>query len=102
MFVLDTNVLSELRVGRARVSPAVAAWSKSVPVEFLYLTSITVLEVERGLLQFERRSPGDARGLRDWFEGVRRLFSGRVLAFTEDAAVRCTALHVPDPAPERD
>ncbi|MGD9636232.1 MAG: type II toxin-antitoxin system VapC family toxin [Pirellulales bacterium] len=102
MFVLDTNVLSELRPGRARVSPAVTAWSKTVPVEALYLTAVTVLEIERGLLQFERRAPQDAGALRGWFDGMRGLFAGRVLPFTEDAAVRCAAMHVPDPAPERD
>lgn len=102
MYVLDTNVLSELRAGKSRIEPAVIRWAQSVPLNRIYLSAITILEVELGIRQLERRKPPQGSVLRTWFDGIPATFEGRILPFTAEIAMRCAALHVPDPAPERD
>ena len=102
MYVLDTNVLSELRPGKPRADQAVIRWAQSVSIGQTFISAITILEVELGILQLERRTPPQGSALRAWFNGVPQAFAGRILPFTREIAMRCAALHVPDPAPERD
>ena len=102
MYLLDTNVVSELRPGHPRPAAAVVAWSKTVQVMDLYLSAISILEIERGVLQLEWRAPQDAVRLRAWFEALWEQFAGHVVPFSGAAARRCATMHVPDPAPERD
>lgn len=97
MFVLDTNVLSELRAGKPNQSPAVRAWAARVRPEEMYLTSISVFEMEAGILRLERRSPPQGQAIRTWFDTVRGHFAERILPFSADAALICAALHIPDP-----
>lgn len=67
MFLLDTNVLSEMRKMKSgRAAPAVAAWARATPVESLFLSSITVLEIELGILLVERRDSAQGARLRQW------------------------------------
>lgn len=102
MFVLDTNVLSELRVPK-RADPSVLAWASSQPLSAQFLSSITVLELELGVLQKERKDAAQGAVLRAWLDGqVLPQFAGRVLAFDQAVALRCAKLHVPDPRAERD
>ncbi len=102
MFLLDTNVISELRVPK-RADKKVLAWASSQPVAAQFLSSITVLELELGVLQKERKDVTRGAVLRAWLEGqVLPQFAGRVLAFDQSVAVRCARLHVPDPRAERD
>jgi predicted nucleic acid-binding protein len=61
MFLLDTNVISELCHGKPHQSTAVRAWAVEQPVQQLYLSSITVLELEMGVLRMERYAPGSKR-----------------------------------------
>jgi len=102
MYLLDTNVISELRRGKRGQSPAVRAWAQAQPLARLYLSAITVLELELGALQIERRDPAQGRVLRAWLEAVLTNFDGRVLPFAGTTALRCAPLHVPDPASFRD
>ena len=102
MFILDTNVISELRRGKPQQSAKVRNWAAQLPANTLYLTAISILELEKGILLLERRSPPQGAALRVWLSGVRAAFAGRILAFTEQAATVCAALHVPDPRSERD
>lgn len=104
MFILDTNVVSELRkAGSGRAAPKVVAWARSVPAGSLYISAITVLELELGVLQLERRDPVQGAVLRSWITAhVLPAFAGRVLAVDEAVAIRCAALHVPDPRADRD
>ena len=104
MFVLDTNVVSELRKKRSgRADPNVVGWEEGVSPTALFLSVMTVLELERGVLSMERRDPGQGRMLRSWLEGkVLPAFRGRVLPIDASVARRCARLHVPDPRPERD
>jgi toxin FitB len=102
MFLLDTNVISELRVPK-RADINVLAWASSQPVAAQFLSSITVLELELGVLRMERKDAAQGAALRNWLDGqVLPQFAGRVLAFDQSVALRCAKLHVPDPRAERD
>ena len=102
MFILDTNVISELRQGKPNQSAEVRRWAAQQSVSRLFMSAITILELEQGILSLERRTPVQGSALRLWLTGVRAAFSGRILPFTEHAATICAALHVPDPRSERD
>ena len=100
MFLLDTNVVSELRRAE-RAAPAVLSWARTTQASELFISSIRVLE--RGVMQLERRDPRQGAVLRAWLDTqVMPAFEGRVLAVDAAVARRCAALHVPDPRPERD
>ena len=102
MFVLDTNVISELRHGKPHQSPEVRAWAGAQPASRLYLSAITILELEMGIQALERRSPPQGSALRNWLIGVRAAFAGRILPLTDNTAPVCASLHIPDPRSERD
>lgn len=104
MFVLDTNVVAELRKAKAgKADKNVTAWAASVPTVSLYLSAITILELETGVLLAERRDPVQGALLRTWLTNhVLPAFAGRVLAIDTAVAQRCAGLHVPDPRADRD
>jgi toxin FitB len=104
MFVLDTNVVSELRKAKAgKAHPNVVEWANSVSPGALFISAITVMELEMGVLQMERRDPVQGRLLRTWINSqVLPTFTGRTLAVDSAVALRCASLHVPDPSPGRD
>jgi len=102
MFVLDTNVVSELRRPE-RADPKVAAWALSMPVSSFFLSVITVLELELGALSVERKDKAQGLVLRSWIDDqVMPRFDGRILAIDTAVAQRCAKLHVPNPRAERD
>lgn len=104
MFLLDTNVVSELRKVRAGKADArVAAWADSVEASDLYLSVITLQELAIGVLLAERRDPTQGAILRNWLEHqVIPAFDGRVLHIDVHVALRSAPLHVPNPQPVRD
>lgn len=102
MFILDTNVVSELRRGKANPSEQVRRWAAAQPSHVLFLSAITLLELELGIQLLERRVPAQGSALRTWLTGVGAAFEGRILAFTQHTAPLCAALHVPNPSSERD
>lgn len=104
MFLLDTNVVSELRKsGSGRADTNVTAWASTIDASALYLSAINVLELELGVLQIERRDSRQGAALRSWLDGqVLTAFEGRILSVDGAVAVRCARLHVPDPRSERD
>lgn len=104
MFLLDTNVVSELRKVRAgKADPGVAAWAAEVPPVALFLSAITVHELEIGVLLVERRDPAQGEILRAWLDDhVVPAFAERTLPVDTTVARRSAALHVPDPRPVRD
>ncbi|AWP24101.1 VapC toxin family PIN domain ribonuclease [Acidiferrobacter sp. SPIII_3] len=104
MFVLDTNVVSELRKIRSgKADPHVERWADSVDAGRLYLSAITILELEIGILQLERKDPRQGAVMRAWL-GTRVLpeFNGRILPVDTAVAQWCARLHIPDPCAERD
>ena len=102
MFVLDTNVISEPRHGKANPSLKVRMWAAQQQSCQLFLTAISILELEKGVLSLERKTPPQGRALRTWLAGAREIFKGCILPFTDATAVLCAALHVPNPRPDRD
>ena len=104
MYLVDTNVLSELRrVRSGRADPRVAAWAEATPAAELFLSVIVLQEIEIGVLLMERRDPGQGAVLRRWYESaVLAGFEGRVLPVDAAVARRSARLHVPDPRPVRD
>jgi predicted nucleic acid-binding protein len=104
MYLLDTNVVSELRKVRAgKADPNVARWADRVDAGELYLSVITVQELEIGVLLVERRDPVQGAMLRSWLnDHVLPAFAGRILPVDTVVALRSARLHVPDPHPVRD
>jgi toxin FitB len=102
MYLLDTNVVSELRRGH-RANAGVAAWSKGVSPDDLFISAITILEIERGILLVERRDARQGDMLRGWLESkALPAFANRILPVDTAVARRCAQLHVPDPRGECD
>lgn len=104
MYLLDTNVVSELRKAKSgKINRQVKAWAKSVSAATLFISAISILELEIGILLVERRDPLQGGLLRAWMdEQVLPAFNDRILAVDKAVARRCAALHVPDPRSDRD
>lgn len=104
MFVLDTNVVSELRRVRAgKADPNLAAWADSVDAAELFISAITLMELELGVLAIERKDVARGAVLRAWLDQhVVPEFSERTLPIDAAVARRCARLHVPDRRGERD
>ena len=104
MYLLDTNVVSGLRKVRAgKAHPGVAEWATSAPAAQMFLSAITLLELEHGVLLAERSDPHKGTLLRTWLDtSVAPAFADRVLPIDEAVARRAARLHVPDPSPFRD
>lgn len=104
MYVLDTNVLSELRKVRLGKADAnVTAWTESIDAADLFVSAITIMELELGVLSIERKDATQGAMLRAWLDQhVLPEFSGRTLPIDTAVAQRCARLHVPDKRGERD
>jgi predicted nucleic acid-binding protein len=104
MFLLDTNVISELRkAGDGKADANVVAWLSSVDATTFYISAVTLMEIELGILRIERRDPAQGARLRAWMDQrILPEFADRTLPVDTAVALRCAPLHVPDPRPERD
>jgi len=104
MYLLDTNVVSEMRKIRpGKADARVARWADSTDADDLYLSVITIHELEIGVLLTERRDRSQGAVFRSWLDGhVLTAFSGRILPVDIAVAQRGARLHVPDPRPVRD
>lgn len=104
MFLLDTNVVSELRRARSgKADPNVVAWAAGKRAAQLYLSAITVLELEWGVRAKARQDELQGLLLHDWLHAqVLPAFKERILAVDTSVALACAGLHVPDRRPERD
>ncbi len=104
MYLLDTNVISELRkasVGKA--NPNVLAWANTVNADELYISVVSLMELEIGIKSLERKDNHQGLLLRSWFEKqVIPEFTERTLVIDAPVALRCADLHVPDKRSERD
>lgn len=104
MYLLDTNVVSELRKSAdGRINKGVQSWAEAIFPELMFISAITVLELEISVLQIERRDKKQGAVLRRWLnQNVLPAFSERVLPVDLAVAQRCASLHVPNPKSERD
>lgn len=102
MYLLDTNVVSELRKG-IKADNNVLSWARTVSTSSLFLSVITILELEAGVLLKERKDSFQGAILRSWLDShVLPSFSDRILNIDVAVALRCAKLHVPNPRSERD
>lgn len=104
IYLLDTNVVSELRKVRGgKADRNVAEWADGVDAIDMFLSAISIQELEIGVLLAERRDSSQGAMLRAWMDGyVLPAFSGRILAVDTTIARESARLHVPDPRPVRD
>jgi len=104
MYVLDTNVVSELRkANQGKANKNVVAWSNSISPAELYISAITILEHEMGILTKESKDPIQGIVLRDWMNNqVLPTFADRTISVDTSVAQCCAKLHVPDPKSDRD
>src|SRR5271169_7261841 len=102
MYILDTNVISELRKAR-KTHQNVRKWAERIPSASLYISVISVLELEIGILLIYRRDKEQGAILRAWMDRhVLPTFSSRILSIDTAVAQRCATLHVPNPRSDRD
>ena len=104
MLLLDTHVVSELRKVRlGRADPSVARWAEALDTAGLFISTVTLHELEIGVLLDERRDPEPGAMFRHWREhSVPTAFAGRILPVDVPVARRAAGLHVPDPRPIKD
>jgi len=104
MFVLDTNVVSELRKAKSgKANRGVVSWARRVPTALMFISVISLQELEHGVLLAERSDPPKGEVLREWLNGsVLVAFSDRILDVDSPVAIKAAELHVPDPSPFRD
>ncbi len=104
MYLIDTNIISELRKAKSgKADPKVVHWASQLPASEFFISVITLLELEHGVLLIERKDAKQGTVLRRWLEEqVKLVFEARILPVDEAVAVCCAHLHVPDPKPDRD
>ncbi|WP_085690143.1 MULTISPECIES: type II toxin-antitoxin system VapC family toxin [unclassified Pseudomonas] len=101
MYLLDTNVISELR--KPQADKNVVAWARTVTSPRMFISSITLKELETGVLRMERLDPAQGKVLRTWLKRhVMPAFDARILPVDAAVALRCARIHVPDQANESD
>ncbi len=102
IYLLDTNVVSELR-NRPKADRNVRAWESRVNPSMMYLSVVTLYELELGVRQKERRASRQGEDLRNWLDyQIMPAFAGRILPVDIAVVQKCAALHVPDPRSFRD
>lgn len=104
MFLIDTNVISEFRkIHAGKADANVTRWSDKTSPSDMFLSAITILELEIGILRLSRRDGSQAIQFRTWLtDYILPVFNGQIIPVNADVAQVCAAYHVPDPAPFRD
>ena len=102
MYLLDTNVVSELRKA-AKADERVVAWAEQTDVQFMHISVVSILEIRLGILSLQRKDKAQANILAAWLSRqVIPGFAERILPVDLAVALRCAELHVPDPRSDRD
>jgi len=102
MYLLDTNVVSELRKA-AKADRSVAAWVEQHDAQCMHISVVSILEIRLGILAVQRKDAAQADVLNSWLSGqVIPAFAGRIIPVDIAVALRCAELHVPNPRADRD
>lgn len=98
MYLIDTNVISEIRkIHSGRADEGVVKWAQSCPKNLMYISVITLLELERGTLSTELKDPKQGSVYRRWLEQtVKSEFDNKILAIDTDTVLLCAKMQVPD------
>lgn len=96
-FLLDTNVVSEIR--KKTPDPGVATWFASVPADRLFLSVLVVGEIRQGIARLARRDPAQAQNFDDWLSELVDGYGDRIIPITAQIAEVWGRLNVPDPVP---
>ena len=99
-YLLDTNVVSELR--RPRAAPQVTAWARSVPPGHTFISVLVLGEVRAGIERLRARDPAQAAVYREWLAELRRAFAARTILVDDAIAEDWGSLHASDPIPTVD
>lgn len=105
MYLLDTNVVSEMRLlPKNKAHPNVVRWMRQFDdIQSFFISSMTILELERGALLKRRKDPVQGEILCDWIENqVIANFESRILPISLAVVRQCAKLHIPNPRPEFD
>lgn len=104
MYLLDTNVISEIRkVNAGKANAGVTQWTKKTSQSLMYVSVISLMEIEQGILRLERKDTVQACLLKDWFHNiVLPSFDNNVVNIDKNIALTCATLHVPDQKPAND
>jgi toxin FitB len=86
MFLLDTNIISELQ--KRRADPHITTWVRLIAPSDLFLSAVTITEIEFGIARIQRRDPMFARRLQEWLELTLRVYGERILPLTTGIARR--------------
>lgn len=100
-YLVDTNVVSELRKGR-RCDPGVASWFAAVSSEEIYLSALVLGELRKGIENIRRRDGSAAEALEDWFRELTATHADRILGVDPAVADQWGRFNVPDPLPVLD
>jgi toxin FitB len=99
-FLLDTNVVSELR--RRSPAPSVVRWFGDVPAGELYLSVLTIGDVRQGIEQLRLKDPVAAEPIDQWLKGLVKAYSDRIVGIDTAIAETWGRLNVPDRVPAID
>lgn len=97
-FLIDTNVISELRK-RRRCDPNVSKWYREISDEDVFLSVLTIGEIRRGIETIRRRDPASAKALDAWLSALMAHHSSRILPILESIAEEWGRMSSPDPLP---
>ena len=102
MYIVDTNIVSDLR-RPAKADPNLLAWAKAQDPAVVFISAISMFELEYGILLKVKKDPDQGKILSDWFENiVTPQYVGKILPVCFDVARACAPLHVPNKRPDRD
>ena len=100
-YLVDTNVLSELRK-RDRANPHVVGWFQEREAKELFLSVLTLGELRRGVERIRRRDPASATALEKWLDRTAQDFRDRIIGVDRAIAERWGHMGIPDPVPDVD
>ncbi|MCK3658162.1 twitching motility protein PilT [Pasteurellaceae bacterium Pebbles2] len=104
MFLLDTNIISEMRkIPLGYANAGVIEWAKKIPTEHIFISAVSMMELERGILNLQRKDAEQAKIIQAWFKNtVKMHFKGQFLPINQETAAICATLHIPHKRPEND
>ncbi|QMT30835.1 type II toxin-antitoxin system VapC family toxin [Alysiella filiformis] len=99
MYLLDSNVISEdYKSLKQKANLGVVDFFQDVEPQEMFVSAISILELQKGILLKERKDPQQGARLRDCFENkILPTYQGRILPISTEVALRCAHLHVPNP-----